>query len=77
MLVGPEGEIFARTVEATDKKNKLLPHLVLFLERVGRGNPYLQVRTDGEVPLEKLVGDAVAEAKREAEHPEQTSMFVL
>ena len=64
---GPEGEIFARTIEATDKNN-LLPHLVLFMERVGKRNPYLQVRPDGEVPLEKLVGDAVAQVKREAEH---------
>ena len=60
VLVGhvPEEEICTRGVEATEKKNKSLPHLVLFLERIGEGNPYLQVRTDGQVPLEKLVGDA-------------------
>ena len=44
---GPEAEIFTRVVENTEKKKKVLPHLVLFLERVGRRNPYLQVRTDG------------------------------
>ena len=53
---GPEGEIFTRVVENTEKKKKVLPHLVLVLERVGRRNPYLQVRTDGKMPLEKLVG---------------------
>ena len=62
---GPEGEIFCRAVDMTsDKKAKMVAHVLLFLQKIGRRNPTLQVRTDGEVPLEKLVGDAVQQVKK-------------
>ena len=51
----------------SDNKAKIVAHVVLFLQKIGRRNPTPQVRTDGEVPLERLVGDAVQQVKKSGE----------
>ena len=66
---GPEGEIFCRAVDMTsDEKAKIVAHVVFFLQKIGRRNPTLQVRTDGEAPLEKHIRDATQQVKREGEY---------